>query len=144
MVRPRAGRERLPAGAPAASRAAVPGSAAFRVRGCCAAARGHPAGGTRRMTVGTVALGTGGLQVSRVGLGLMAMSGVYGPADEAESIAPIRAALEAGVTLLDTGVFYGMGHNELLLRDALRGVDRSSVLICVKFGGQRDPAGAFI
>ena len=89
-------------------------------------------------------LGRGGPQVSRVGLGLMAMSGIYGPADEAESKATIRAALEAGVTLLDTGDFYGMGHNELLLRDALRGTDRSSVFICVKFGGQRDPRGAFI
>lgn len=89
-------------------------------------------------------LGRGGMRVSRVGLGLMAMSGTYGPADDAESIATIRAALEAGVTLLDTGDFYGMGHNELLLREALRGVDRSSVFIQVKFGGQRDPAGRFI
>ena len=74
----------------------------------------------------------------------MGMSGVYGPADEAESIATIRAALDAGITLLDTGDFYGMGHNELLLREALRGVDRSSVFIQVKFGGQRDPGGAFV
>ena len=89
-------------------------------------------------------LGRGGPSVSRVGLGLMGMSGVYGPADEDESKATIRAALDAGITLLDTGDFYGMGHNELLLRDALRGVDRSSVFIQVKFGGQRDPGGAFI
>ena len=89
-------------------------------------------------------LGRGGPQVSRVGLGLMGMSGIYGPADETESIATIRAALDAGITLLDTGDFYGMGHNELLLRDALRGVDRSSVFIQVKFGGQRDPRGAFL
>jgi aryl-alcohol dehydrogenase-like predicted oxidoreductase len=89
-------------------------------------------------------LGRGGPMVSRVGLGLMGMSGIYGPADEAESIATIDAALSAGITLLDTGDFYGMGHNELLLRDALRGVDRSSVFIQVKFGGQRDPSGAFI
>jgi aryl-alcohol dehydrogenase-like predicted oxidoreductase len=74
----------------------------------------------------------------------MAMSGVYGPADETDSRATIRAALDAGITLLDTGDFYGMGHNELLLRDALRGVDRSSVFIQVKFGGQRDPSGAFV
>jgi aryl-alcohol dehydrogenase-like predicted oxidoreductase len=92
----------------------------------------------------TVTLGKGGPRVSRAGLGLMGMSGIYGPADDAESIATIRAALDAGVTLLDTGDFYGMGHNELLLRDALRGVDRSSVFIQVKFGGQRDPGGAFI
>jgi aryl-alcohol dehydrogenase-like predicted oxidoreductase len=96
------------------------------------------------MSVETVALGTGGPQVSRVGLGLMGMSGIYGPADEAESIATIRAALDAGVTLLDTGDFYAMGHNELLLRDALRGVDRSTVFIQVKFGAQRGPDGAFV
>ncbi len=88
-------------------------------------------------------LGLGGPEVSRVGLGLMGMSGIYGPADDDESKATIRAALDAGITLLDTGDFYGMGHNELLLRDALRGVDRSSVFIQVKFGGMRDPRGAF-
>jgi aryl-alcohol dehydrogenase-like predicted oxidoreductase len=92
----------------------------------------------------SIALGSGGPLVSRVGLGLMGMSGVYGPANESESIATIRAALDAGITLLDTGDFYGMGHNEMLLRDALRGVDRGSVFIQVKFGGQRDPRGAFI
>jgi aryl-alcohol dehydrogenase-like predicted oxidoreductase len=82
--------------------------------------------------------------VSRAGLGLMGMSGIYGPADEAESIATIHAALDAGITLLDTGDFYGMGHNELLLARALRGRDRGSVFIQVKFGGQRDPRGAFV
>ena len=92
----------------------------------------------------TTELGRGGPKVSRAGLGLMGMSGIYGPADDSESIAAIRAALDAGITLLDTGDFYGMGHNELLLRDALRGVDRSSVFIQVKFGGQRDPGGAFV
>ena len=92
----------------------------------------------------SIPLGSGGPQVSRVGLGLMGMSGIYGPADEAESIATIHAALDAGITLLDTGDFYGMGHNEMLLREALRGVDRGSVFIQVKFGGQRDPRGAFI
>ena len=89
-------------------------------------------------------LGRGGPRVSRAGLGLMGMSGVYGPADEDESKATIRAAIDAGITLLDTGDFYGMGHNELLLRDALRGADRSGVFIQVKFGGQRDPRGAFV
>src|SRR5215467_14430223 len=89
----------------------------------------------------SITLGRSGPAVSRFGLGLMGMSGIYGPADEAESIATIRAALDAGVTLLDTGDFYGMGHNELLLRDALRGVDRGSVFIQVKFGAQRDPRG---
>ncbi len=96
------------------------------------------------MPVATTELGRGGPRVSRVGLGLMAMSGTYGPADEAESTATIRAALDAGITLLDTGDFYGMGHNELLLHQALRGVDRASVFIQVKFGGQRDPRGAFV
>ena len=89
-------------------------------------------------------LGRGGPVVSRAGLGLMSMSGIYGQADDRESIATIRAALDAGITLLDTGDFYGMGHNELLLRDALRGIPRDSVFIQVKFGGQRDPSGAFI
>jgi aryl-alcohol dehydrogenase-like predicted oxidoreductase len=89
-------------------------------------------------------LGRGGPVVSRVGLGLMAMSGIYGPADDAESTATIHAALDAGITLLDTGDFYGMGHNEMLLGGALRGVPRDSVFIQVKFGGQRDPAGRFI
>jgi aryl-alcohol dehydrogenase-like predicted oxidoreductase len=92
----------------------------------------------------SIPLGRGGPQVSRVGLGLMGMSGIYGPADEAESIATIHAALDAGITLLDTGDFYGMGHNEMLLREALRGTGRGSVFIQVKFGGQRDPRGAFI
>jgi len=93
----------------------------------------------------TTTLGRGGPVVSRAGLGLMGMSGIYGQADDAESIATIHAALDAGITLLDTGDFYGMGHNELLLRDALRrGVRRDSVFIQVKFGGQRDPSGAFV
>ena len=90
-------------------------------------------------------LGRGGPAVSRAGLGLMGMSGIYGQADDAESLATIHAAVDAGITLLDTGDFYGMGHNELLLRDALRrGIPRDSVFIQVKFGGQRDPGGAFI
>jgi len=92
----------------------------------------------------TTTLGRGGPVVSRAGLGLMAMSGIYGPADDHESLATIHAAMDAGITLLDTGDFYGMGHNELLLRDALRGRPRDSVFIQVKFGGQRDPSGAFI
>jgi aryl-alcohol dehydrogenase-like predicted oxidoreductase len=94
----------------------------------------------------TTTLGRDGPVVSRVGLGLMAMSGIYGQADDAESLVTIRAAVDAGITLLDTGDFYGMGHNELLLRDALRGggISRDSVFIQVKFGGQRDPSGAFV
>ena len=73
----------------------------------------------------------------------MGMSGVYGPADDAESIATIRAALDAGITLLDTGDFYGMGHNELLLRQALAGRRREQVLLSVKFGSLRDPDGGW-
>ncbi|MFY9926412.1 MAG: aldo/keto reductase, partial [Streptosporangiaceae bacterium] len=89
-------------------------------------------------------LGRAGPEVSRVGLGLMGMSGIYGAADDQESIATIHAALDAGINLLDTGDFYGMGHNEMLLREALRTVPRERVFIQVKFGGQRDPSGAFV
>lgn len=89
-------------------------------------------------------LGSDGLRVSALGLGCMAMSGAYGPADEAESIATVHAALEAGITLLDTGDFYGMGHNELLLREALRSHKRENVVISVKFGVLRDPADRII
>jgi aryl-alcohol dehydrogenase-like predicted oxidoreductase len=89
-------------------------------------------------------LGRGGPEVSRAGLGLMGMSGIYGAADEQESVATIRAALDAGITLLDTGDFYGMGHNELLLSRVLRDVPRDGVFVQVKFGGQRDPSGRFI
>src|SRR5215218_8701071 len=85
--------------------------------------------------------GTTGPVVSALGLGCMGMSDLYGPADRAESIATIHAALDAGITLLDTGDFYGMGHNELLIRDALQGRDRDQVTISVKFGGLRDPDG---
>ena len=89
-------------------------------------------------------LGAGGPQVSAIGLGCMGMSDVYGPADEGESIATIHAALDAGITLLDTGDFYGMGHNELLIREALKGRPRDQVQLSVKFGALRDPAGAFL
>ncbi|RZU73895.1 aryl-alcohol dehydrogenase-like predicted oxidoreductase [Micromonospora kangleipakensis] len=91
----------------------------------------------------TRTLGSTGPTVSALGLGLMGMSDLYGPADEAESIATIHAALDAGVTLLDTGDFYGMGHNELLLRDALRARDRGEALISVKFGALRDVDGGW-
>jgi aryl-alcohol dehydrogenase-like predicted oxidoreductase len=66
-------------------------------------------------------LGSTGPTVSAIGLGCMGMSVLYGPADEDESIATIHAALEAGISLLDTGDYYGEGHNELLLGKALRG-----------------------
>jgi aryl-alcohol dehydrogenase-like predicted oxidoreductase len=81
---------------------------------------------------------------SAIGLGLMGMSDMYGPTDRAESIATVHAALDAGITLLDTGDFYGMGHNEMLLGEALRGRDRDGAQISVKFGGQRGPDGAFL
>jgi aryl-alcohol dehydrogenase-like predicted oxidoreductase len=73
----------------------------------------------------------------------MGMSDLYGPADRAESIATIHAALDAGITLLDTGDFYGMGHNELLIAEALRGRDRDAVTISVKFGALRDARGGW-
>jgi aryl-alcohol dehydrogenase-like predicted oxidoreductase len=92
----------------------------------------------------TTTLGRGGPVVSRVGLGLMGMSGIYGPADDAESVATIHAALDAGITLLDTGDFYGMGRGEMLLASALRGVPRDSVFIQVKFGARQDPAGRWL
>src|ERR1700736_3048189 len=82
-----------------------------------------------------------GPDVSVLGLGCMGMSGMYGPADRTESIATIHAALDAGVTLLDTGDYYGMGHNELLIRDALRGRNRAQVIVSVKYGALRDPSG---
>jgi aryl-alcohol dehydrogenase-like predicted oxidoreductase len=88
-------------------------------------------------------LGTAGPQVSVVGLGCMAMSGMYGPSDEAESISTIDAAIDQGITLFDTGDFYGMGHNEILLGRALSG-RRNQVLLSVKFGAMRTPAGAFV
>ncbi|MET8079110.1 aldo/keto reductase [Streptomyces sp. NPDC005303] len=98
------------------------------------------------MTMRTRTLGTTGPQVSALGLGCMGMSGMYGETDRAESIATIHAALEAGVTLLDTGDFYGMGHNELLINEALRtapAASRENALLSVKFGALRDPEGGW-
>lgn len=92
----------------------------------------------------TQQLGSTGPQSSIIGLGCMGMSDLYGPADDAESIATLHAAIDAGVTLLDTGDFYGMGHNEMLIREALRSRKREQVLLSVKFGAMRDPAGAWI
>jgi aryl-alcohol dehydrogenase-like predicted oxidoreductase len=74
----------------------------------------------------------------------MGMSDLYGPSDAAESIATIHAALDAGINLLDTGDFYGMGHNEMLIREALEGRARDQVLLSVKFGAMRDPAGGWV
>ena len=90
------------------------------------------------------ALGSRGPTVSALGLGTMGMSDLYGAADRDESIATIHAALDAGITLIDTGDFYGSGHNELLIREALAGHRRDNVVISVKFGAQRDPAGGWV
>jgi aryl-alcohol dehydrogenase-like predicted oxidoreductase len=89
-------------------------------------------------------LGSTGPTVSALGLGCMGMSDLYGPADDAESVATIRAALDAGVTLLDTGDFYGAGHNELLIREALAGRNREQVAVSVKFGALRGPEGSWL
>jgi aryl-alcohol dehydrogenase-like predicted oxidoreductase len=83
-------------------------------------------------------LGKSGPLSSAIGLGCMGMSDFYGPADRAESIATIHAALDAGITLLDTGDFYGMGHNEMLIREALSSQRSANVQISVKFGALRD------
>ncbi|MDH6215553.1 aldo/keto reductase [Streptomyces pseudovenezuelae] len=97
-------------------------------------------------TTPTRTLGTTGPQVSALGLGCMGMSALYGEADRGEAIATIHAALEAGVTLLDTGDFYAMGHNEMLIGEALRtapAARREQALTSVKFGGLRDPDGGW-
>ncbi|UQA95482.1 aldo/keto reductase [Streptomyces halobius] len=94
----------------------------------------------------TRTLGTTGPQTSALGLGCMGMSALYGDADRTESIATLHAALDAGITLLDTGDFYGMGHNELLINEALRtapAAAREKALTSVKFGALRTIEGAF-
>jgi aryl-alcohol dehydrogenase-like predicted oxidoreductase len=96
------------------------------------------------MTVETRTLGKAGPTVSALGLGCMGMSDLYGPADRAESIATIHAALDAGINLIDTGDFYGMGHNEMLIGEALAGGRRDKALISVKFGAMRDPSGQWL
>jgi aryl-alcohol dehydrogenase-like predicted oxidoreductase len=92
-------------------------------------------------------LGSAGPDVSALGLGCMGMSGMYGDADRGEAAATIHAALDAGITLLDTGDFYGMGHNEMLIGEALRGAPpalRERALVSVKFGAMRDPGGGWL
>jgi len=74
----------------------------------------------------------------------MGMSDLYGPADDQESVRTIQAALDTGITLLDTGDYYGMGHNELLIREALRGRKREGIVISVKFGAMRDVKGNWL
>src|SRR5664279_2704030 len=88
-------------------------------------------------------LGLHGPAVFPLALGCMGMSGMYGPADETESIATIHAAIDHGVTLIDTGDFYGMGHNEMLIGRALQG-RRDQVLLSVKFGALRGPDGTWL
>lgn len=89
-------------------------------------------------------LGRNGPKTSMIGLGCMGMSDLYGPADRAESLATIHAAQEAGITLFDTGDFYGMGHNEMLLGEALKGGRRDRALLSVKFGALRGPGGEWL
>jgi aryl-alcohol dehydrogenase-like predicted oxidoreductase len=88
-------------------------------------------------------LGANGPQVFPISLGCMGMSDMYGEADAAESLATIQAAIDSGVNLLDTGDFYGMGHNEMLIAQALRG-RRDQVLLSVKFGALRGPGGSWL
>jgi aryl-alcohol dehydrogenase-like predicted oxidoreductase len=88
-------------------------------------------------------LGRTGPKVFPIALGCMGMSGMYGHADEGESIATIHEALDRGVNLLDTGDFYGMGHNEMLIGRALKD-RRGEALLSVKFGALRGPDGAWI
>ena len=80
-------------------------------------------------------------RVSAIGLGCMGMSGLYGPSDRSESIAVIHRALDQGVNLIDTGDFYGMGHNEMLVGEAIKDRPRDGFLLSVKFGAQRGPGG---
>lgn len=89
-------------------------------------------------------LGRNGPKVSALGLGCMGMSDFYGPADREESLATIRKALDSGITLIDTGDFYGGGHNEMLVAEALKERRREDLFIAVKFGAMRTPDGAFV
>ncbi len=89
-------------------------------------------------------LGASGPEVGEIGLGAMGMSDFYGPADRAESIATIHAALDSGATVIDTGDFYGAGHNEMLIAEALRVRRRDDYVLSVKFGALRDPSMGFI
>jgi aryl-alcohol dehydrogenase-like predicted oxidoreductase len=91
----------------------------------------------------TRSLGSQGPKVFPLSLGCMGMSGMYGPTDDAESIATIHEAIDRGVTLIDTGDFYGMGHNEMLIGRALKD-RRDRALLSVKFGALRGPDGAFL
>jgi aryl-alcohol dehydrogenase-like predicted oxidoreductase len=89
-------------------------------------------------------LGKTGPDVSAIGLGAMGMSDFYGAPDRDESLATLKAAAEAGITLIDTGDFYGMGHNEMLIGEALKQLKRDELVLSVKFGGQRGPDKSFL
>ncbi|WP_280275353.1 aldo/keto reductase [Nocardia wallacei] len=94
--------------------------------------------------IDTVRLGATGPVTGRIGLGAMGMSGAYGASEEADSLATIHAALDSGATLIDTGDFYGAGHNEALIRRALADRPREDYLLSVKFGAMRGPDGSFV
>ena len=89
-------------------------------------------------------LGSTGPAVSAIGLGCMGMSDFYGPADRGESLATLAMAVERGITLIDTGDFYGMGHNEMLIGEALKALDRDRLTLSVKFGALRDPDSGWL
>ena len=96
------------------------------------------------MTTKTLKLGKTGPEIFPLGLGCMGMSGMYGKTDDDESVATIQAAIDRGVNLIDTGDFYGMGHNERLVGRALAGGRRDKAVVSVKFGALRAPGGAWL
>jgi aryl-alcohol dehydrogenase-like predicted oxidoreductase len=103
-----------------------------------------PKRGKKAMTMPQRQLGSNGPRVGALGLGCMGMSDAYGPADRGESLATLNAAIDIGANLIDTGDFYGSGHNELLIAETLRERRREDVVLSVKFGAMRDPAGGWV
>src|SRR5579871_4635399 len=99
---------------------------------------------SRSRTMDRRKLGASGPAVGAIGLGCMGMSDYYGPADRAESMATIHAAVGVGAMLLDTGDFYGAGTNEMLIAEALRSRPRDHHVLSVKFGAMHDPSMAFV
>src|ERR1700675_5133657 len=85
-------------------------------------------------------LGRPGLAVSAVGFGAMSLAGVYGPADDAESVKTLRRAIDLGVTFFDTADIYGDGRSEQLLGQAIEG-RRNQIVVATKFGGGFNPYG---